>query len=332
MTFDAILAELQSGNYKPVYLLHGEEPFYIDLISDYIEEHALDEGGKAFNQMILYGKDIEVKDILDEARQYPMMAERRVVIVKEAQDLKKIQDLEAYLANPSPTSILVLAHKYKKIRKNTKIAKAIAKTGVFYSSDKIQDYKIGAWIQNHIKQKGYKIDKATADLIAEYLGNDLSKVSNELGKLFLNLKDEKTITADHVQEQIGISKEYNIFEFQKALSQKDVLKIHRIINFFAGDQKNNHISMILGSLYNYFSKVYTAGMYAGSPDGVLMKHLGMGSPYFVKEYRMAAQNFPPQLMPTIFEALKEADKHSKGVEARSNNALKILQEFVFKIM
>ena len=331
MTFDQVFGELKKGEFKPVYLLQGEEAYYIDIISDYIEAHALDEAGKAFNQMVLYGKEIEVKDILDEVRQYPMMAERRVVIVKEAQDLKKINDLEHYVQNPSPTSILVLAHKYKKIRKNTKLAKAAIKSGIFFASDKIPDYKMGAWIQNFIQQKGYTLDSTTANLIAEYLGNDLSKVANEVGKLLLNLGDEKSITADHVQEHIGISKEYNIFEFQKALSQKDMLKIHRIINFFAGDQKNNHISMILGSLYNYFSKVYTAGKYASSPDGVLMKHLGVGSPYFVKEYKMAARQFPPDKMPHIFEALKTADKHSKGVEARSSNALKILQELVFAI-
>lgn len=331
MTFDQILSDLKKGDFKPVYLLQGEEAYFIDIISDYIEAHALDEAGKAFNQMVLYGKDIDVKDILDEVRQYPMMAERRVVIVKEAQDLKKINDLEAYANQPSPTSVLVLAHKYKKIRKNTKLAKAVVKSGVFFSSDKIPEYKMGAWIQNFIRDKGYSLDTNTADLIAEYLGNDLSKVSNEVGKLLLNLGDEKKISADHVQEHIGISKEYNIFEFQKALSQKDMLKIHRIINFFAGDQKNNHISMILGSLYNYFTKVYTAGKYATSPDGVLMKHLGVGSPYFVKEYKMAARQFPPQKMPLIFEALKTADKHSKGVESRSADAQKILQELVFKI-
>lgn len=333
MTFDKLLEELKGGKYRPVYLLHGEEPYYIDIISDYIEEHALDEGGKAFNQMIMYGKDVpDIKSILDEVRQYPMMADKRVVIIKEAQDLSKIGDLENYLAQPSPTSILVLAHKYKKIRKNTKIAKAVEKTGVFFTSDKIPDYKMGAWIQTYIDSKGFKIDKSTAELIAEYLGNDLSKVTNEVGKMMLNLKDVTTINADHVQEHIGISKEYNIFEFQKALSHKETAKIFRILDFFAGDQKNNHITMILGSLYNYFVKVHTAGVYGKAPDNVLMKHLGMGSPYFVKEYRLAASHYPPQRMPEIFEALKKADKHSKGVDARNMDAQSILRDLVFTLL
>lgn len=332
MTFDKIMGELRAGTYRPVYLLQGEEPYYIDKITQYIEHNALDEGGRAFNQMVLYGKDVDVKDILDEARQFPMMSDRRVVILKEAQDLKKINDLEAYCANPSPTTVLVLAHKYKKIRKNTKLAKAAAKAGVLFSSDKVPDYKMGAWIRDLLSAKGYKIDGSTADLVAEYLGNDLSRVNNEMDKLLLNMGSAKTITQDHVQENIGISKEYNIFEFQKALSTKNVEKIHRIINFFAGDQKNNHITMVVGSLYNYFYKVYAAGVYASAPDPVLMKHLGVGSPYFIKEYKQAARNYPPQHMPAIFRALRQADMHSKGIGARNPSAHDVLRDLIAQIV
>lgn len=332
MKHQDVLAELKQGIYHPIYLLQGGEPFFIDIISDYIEAHALDEGGKAFNQIVVYGRDVDIKTILDEARQYPMMSDRRVVIVKEAQDLSKIQDLTAYAQQPSPQTVLVLAHKYKKIKKNTKLAKAIIKAGVLLDADPIRDYKMADWIVQYVKSKGCTISKDTANVLAEYLGTDLSKITNEIGKLILNLDGKKTITTDQVQEQVGISKEYNVFELQKALSQRDITKVHRIINFFAEDQKNNHITMVLSSLYGYFLKVYKAAAYSGQSDGVLMKAIGIGSPYFVKEYRMAARNYPLERMPQIFAALAEADKHSKGVDSRSTNAKKIMQELIFTIM
>lgn len=332
MTYTDVLKELKEGIYHPIYLLHGAEPYFIDIVSDYIEAHALDEGGKAFNQIVVYGKDIDVKAVLDEARQYPMMADRRVVIVKEAQDLPKIQDLLSYAEQPSPQTVLVLAHKYKKIKKNTKLAKAIAKSGVIIDADAIRDYKMADWIVQYVKDQHLSIAKDTANLLAEYLGTDLSKVTNEISKLILNLGDEKTITAGHVQEQVGISKEYNVFELHKALSHRDVLKIHRIINFFAGDQKNNHITMIISSLYGYYVKVFKAAAYQSQNDAALAKLIGLGSPYFVKEYRSAIRHYPMSKLPTIFEALATADKHSKGVDSRSTNAKKIMQELIFTIL
>lgn len=332
MTHTQIIQELHQGIYQPIYLLHGEEAYFIDIVSDYIEAHALDQAGKAFNQMIMYGKEAEVKDILDEARQYPMMADRRVVIIKEAQDLRKIQDLTSYALQPSPSTVLVIAHKYKKVKKTTKLAKAINKSGVILDADKVRDYKMAAWIQSYVTAQQCSIDKVTAELIAEYLGTDLSKVTNEIGKLLLNLGEIRTITKTDVEEQIGISKDYNVFELQKAISQKDVLKIHRIIDFFAGDQKNNHITMVLSSLYGYFTKVHTAAVYSSSSEQVLMQALGMNSPYFVKEYRLAAKNYPAAKMPSIFAALSTADKHSKGVESRSADARKIMQELFFTVL
>ena len=331
MTYKSIISDLKAKKYAPIYLLHGDEPYYIDLITSYIESHVLDEGEKAFNQAVMYGKDIDFKQVVDEARQFPMMSPFRVVIVKEAQDMKTLSKLESYAEKPSPQSIVVLAHKYKKVDKRTKFVKTVAKTGIILESKKIYDNQLPGWISDHCKAKKVNIDFEASQLLADYLGTDLSKVSNELDKLLLNVSG-KHITADDVQEHVGISKEFNVFELQKAIGTKDAEKTFRILQYFSDNEKSHPLPLILGNLYNYFSKLYVTIYNLNAPDTKLQKLIGLPSPYFVREYKSAAKNLGYQKIRSAFLALKKADLESKGVGARNKNAKAILTEFGLSIM
>ena len=324
-TFQNIISELKAKKYAPIYLLHGDEPYYIDMITSFIENNVLSEGEKAFNQAILYGKEIEFKQVVDEARQFPMMAPFRVVIVKEAQDMRTLTKLESYFENPSPQSIVVIAHKHKKVDKRTKFAKNADKNGVVLESKKIYDNQLPGWITDHCKSKKISIEYEASLLLADYLGTDLSKVSNELDKLMLNVKG-KTITVDDIQEYVGISKDFNVFELQKAIGNKDTEKIFRILQYFSENEKSHPLPLILGNLYNYFSKLYITIYNLKTPDQKLQKLIGLPTPYFVKEYKSSAKNLGYQKIRTAFLALHKADLESKGVGARNKNAKAILTE------
>lgn len=210
MKYPDLLKSLRQSDYRPVYFLHGDEPYYIDQVTDYIEQHVLGESERAFNQTILYGRDADHLAVIDAARRYPMMAPRQVIIIKEAQDMKSLKELERYLASPVPTTLLVIAHKHKRFDKRTKFAKALAKHAVVFESKKLYDNKIAGWIANYLKDKGHTVQQGAADLMAEYLGNDLSRIANELDKMLLNVPAGAVIDAKAVEENIGISKDYNV--------------------------------------------------------------------------------------------------------------------------
>lgn len=332
MTVDQISQDLRQGKKQPVYLLHGEEPYYIDQLVQALDQYVLDEAGKAFNQSIVYGKETEVRSIIDEAMQYPMMASHRQIIVKEAQELKKIQDLTAYCSKPAASTVLVIAYKYGKIAKNTKLYKAIDQNGVIFESAKIPDYKMSSWIANYLKDHKLTASPEVSQLIAEYLGNDLAKVTNEVSKLVLNLGEGTNITTSHVEELIGISKEYNVFELTKALSQGERAKALKIAKFLGEDQKNSPIPMVLTTLFNYFQKVHIALVHQRDNDATLMKKLGVYNAFFVKEYRQAIRQFPIEKMTTVFAALKTADQHSKGMGNRHNDPTAILTDLLYQII
>lgn len=332
MTLEQIIADLNNKIFKPVYLLMGDEPYYIDKLCDFMEETILDESEKAFNQHIYYGKDISVLDIDNLARRFPMMANHQVVIIKEAQDVKKIDDLIHYVSKPLKSTILILVFKYKSLSKKKKLYTTINKTGVVFESKKLYDSKIPDWISNYLRKKKYKIDTGSSLLLSESLGNDLTKISNELDKLLLSLSnDEKTITPKLIERNIGISKDFNNFELQKALGQKNVLKANQIINYFGNNQKDNPFILTVISLYSYFTKILMYYFIKNKPDREVASVLRV-NPYFLNDYKIAARNYKSAKLVYIISILREYDLKAKGVNANSIPASELLKEMVFKIL
>jgi len=327
-----IIDEISSGKPKPIYFLMGEEAFYIDKLSDYIENNILTEEEKGFNQMILYGRDVEIEDIIANAKRYPMMSEKQVVIVKEAQDLSRvIEKLSPYAENPQPTTILVICYKYKTLDKRKKLSKLITKNGCLFESKKLYDNQVGGWIVNELKEKGYSIELKANQMLVEFLGNDLSKVINELNKLTLILPVGRTITANDIEENIGISKDFNYFELQKAIGENDVVKANRIVIYFSQNPKSNPLVLTISMLNNYFTKLL---LYHGLKDKGRInasKVLGI-SPYFVNDYEVAAKKYPLRKVARIISFLRDADVKSKGVGASNLPQGDILKELIFKIM
>ncbi len=331
MTFEKILEELKHKKYRPIYLLMGEEPFYIDRICDFIEKNVLSETEKAFNQTILYGKDIEARDVDMAAKRYPMMAPYQVLIIKEAQNLKKIDDLMHYASSPLETTILVLAHKYKSLPKNKKLYKSIEKSGVILESKKLYDNQVPEWINQYVKEKKLRISAVASALLAEYLGTDLSKVANEIDKLALSFPEQTELSPAIIQENIGISKDYNVFELQNALTDKDTLKSFRIVQYFGENQKEHPIFNTLAFLYGFFSKLLIFHFTKDKSDGSLTTALGV-SPFFLKNYRKAASAYNPKKTVEIISFLREYDLKAKGVNNVSAEPGELLTELIFKIL
>jgi DNA polymerase III subunit delta len=331
MTFESLMKDLNAGKYHPLYFLFGEEPYFIDQVSDFIEKNALTEAEKSFNQVILYGKETEFKTIVDEARQFPMMASRRVIIVKEAQEMKTLPELISYIEKPSPSSILVLCHKYKKLDKRTKIAKILDEKAVVFESKKMYDNQVAPWIREFLKSKGLTSETGVPDIIAEYLGADLSKISNELNKMLLNFTTHKTITLIDVKEQIGISKDFDVFELQRVLGEKNFVKAAMIINYFKENPTANPAVMVISSLFTYFNKVMIAKSHASLSDQDLSRQTGV-NPFFLKEYRNAAKNYSMSQLIKIFRVLKTADKNSKGIESRRSDDGAIFKDILIGCM
>ncbi|MAP80726.1 MAG: DNA polymerase III subunit delta [Aequorivita sp.] len=324
-----IINDIKKGHTKPMYFLMGNEPYYIDGISKYIEENVLTDAEKGFNQMVLYGRDISVDDIVSNAKRFPMMAEKQVIIVKEAQDLSRtIENLLAYAQNPQPTTILVLCYKYKTLDKRKKLVKAIAETGVIFESKKLYENQVPDWIKRVLAGKGYTITPKAAQMLVEFLGTDLSKVNNELEKLQLILKPGEQITPQIIEENIGISKDFNNFELQNAIGAKDIKKAFAIIQYFAQNPKNNPLLMTVALLYSFFTKLLK--YHALSNKREAAKVLGV-NPYFVKDYQTAARNYPMKKVSAIIGVLKEIDLKEKGVGAANLSQADLLKELLVKI-
>lgn len=339
MTAAEIIKDLKNRKYKPVYLLHGDEPYFIDQVSDYVEHHLLPEAEKGFNQTVLYGKDTDIMTVLGASKRYPMMADYQVVLVKEAQEMKwgtdsddkkSINPLQAYLENPLPSTILVFCYKYGKFDKRKKTYKAIEKSGLIFESGSLYDSKIPAWVEGYLTEKGYKINQQASLMLAEYLGNDLSKIANELDKLMLNVAAGQEITLKHIHDNIGISKEYNVFELQTALGKKDAFKVNQIINYFEANPKANPIVLVLGNLNNFFSKVLVYHYVKDKSPQNLAREIGV-SPYFVKDYEQAARSYPLGKTVQIISYLREYDVKSKGVESNTDHG-GLMKELMFKIL
>lgn len=328
-----LVADIKKGQIKPIYFLMGEEAYYIDKISDFIEDNLLDEAEKGFNQMVLYGRDVTIDDIVSNAKRYPMMAERQVVIVKEAQDLSRtIEKLASYAENPQPTTVLVVNYKYKKIDKRKALYKAINKNGsVVFESKKLYDNQVPDWIRRVLKGQGYDISPKAAQMLVEFLGTDLSKVNNELDKLKIVLPKGTQITPEHIEENIGISKDFNNFELRKAVGERNIVKAHQIAKYFADNPKDNPMVVTVALLFNFFSQLlHLHGMTDKNPRSVASAL--RVNPYFVNEYLTAARNYPMKKVSAVVALLREFDVKSKGVGANAVPQGDLLRELLVRIM
>ena len=330
LTYKQLISDLEAGKVAPIYLLTGEEDYYIDFICEYIENNILDESVRDFDQQVVYGKDSTMQAIIDSAKQYPMLAPKRLLLVKEAQNLDKWEALIPYLENVQDTTILVFCYKQKKFDKRTKVYKAIEKKGVIFERSKLYDNQLPDWIRDFVKERGFDITPKGAMLIAEALGNDLSKIANEFSKLILNMKT-KLITENDIEEHIGISKDYNIFELQKALGKRDVYKVNQIVGYFAANPKDNPIQKNLPQLYSFFVKLFICNQQADKSQGALASVLGV-SPFFVKDYVEACSSYNLSKLADIIGYLKECDLKSKGVHNGSTTDGELMKELVFKIL
>ncbi|GAL90766.1 DNA polymerase III subunit delta [Jejuia pallidilutea] len=327
-----LVTDIKQKKLKPIYFLMGEEPYYIDKISNFIEDTVLSEEERGFNQMVLYGRDITIDDIVSNAKRYPMMAEYQVVIVKEAQDLSRtIEKLAVYADHPQPTTILVVNYKYKKIDKRKALYKALKNNGVVYESKKLYENQVADWIRRVLSPKGYTITPKAAQMLVEFLGTDLSKINNELEKLQIILPSESQITPEIIEENIGISKDYNNFELRKAIGEKNAVKAYKIVNYFAENPKDNPMVVTVSLLFNFFSQLlHFHGLKDKSPRSVASA-LRI-NPYFVNEYVAAARNYPMRKVSAIVSTLRSFDVKSKGVGANAVPQGDLLKELLVRIL
>lgn len=332
LTDKQIIADLAAGKRSPVYLLMGEESHYIDVVSDWIENNIIDESLRDFDQTVVYGKDTDMGSVISMAKRYPMMSPVHLVLVKEAQDIdtRQWEQLATYLQNPSPQTMLVFCYRHKKLDKRTAAYKAIEKAGVVYETPKVYDSQVPQWIKNDVAVNGFGITDKAAMMIVENLGADLGKVANELSKLYPLLQAGGLITEQLVEQQIGISKDYNVFELQNAIGRRDAVMCNRIVNYFAANPKKNPIQPVLALLYGYFLKIMWYHQLDNKSDAP--KILGC-APMFVKDYAQAAANYSLGKLAACIGYLYDADLRSKGVRNSGNvTDGEILKETVFKII
>ena len=330
LTEKQLIAEIENKQFKSVYLLTGEENYAIDKISDFFENNVVSEDFRDFDQTVLYGRDVTMDAIVGLAKRFPMMSPYQLVLVKEAQDIKNWDLLKLYLDNPQPQTVLVFCYRHKKMDKRTQVYKAINTKGVVFEKAKLYDSQVPGWIMDYVNENGYSISQKGACIIAEAIGADLSKIVNELSKVFISIPKGAEITDDAIEQNIGISKDYNVFELQNAIGRKDVLKCNKIINHFAANPKENPIQMVLTNLYGYFMKIMIYHQVDDKRNAASV--LGV-NPYFLKDYQMAAGNYSLPKLATIIRFLKDADLKSKGIcNSGTISDGEIMKELMFKIL
>jgi len=334
---DQILADLKNGNYAPIYFLHGEEPFFIDQISNYIEKNALDDGEKGFNQQVLYGKDIKLNQVVSAARSFPMMGSRQVIIVKEAQNLGEFTEsnfdfslLENYLQSPQASTVLVFCYKHKKLDKRKKIFKSLQQHTILLESNKIYENKIPDWITQYVKSKNHSINRQALMLLTEYIGNNLERLSNEIDKVLVNFTKPSEITESLIQEYVGINKDYNIFELQSAIIKGNALKANRILNYFASDPKNHPAVVNIGFLHSFFSKVLLIHHSPDKSERGVAAAAGV-NPFFAKDYIAASNRYNLNKTIQNLAHIYQADLMFKGVTANIADA-QLMKELIYKLM
>lgn len=333
--FDVLVKKLKNKDFLPVYFFHGEESYYIDALTQIFEQEIIPEEERSFGQTVVYGRDTSLGEIMALAQQMPMFGELNLIVVKEAQDLKfeenETKALEQYLENPLPSTLLVFAYKHKKIDARKKFAKALQKNGMLFYSEPVKEYQLPKWITEQIQQMGFKPAPNIANLLAEYLGNDLSRIANELNKLKIILRPGEVLDDSVVETHIGISKEFNVFELQKALGMKDHANAMRIAYFIAQNPKSNALPMMMGSLYNYFSNIIIYQTMKGQPSNAIAETMGV-NPYFLNDFAQAATFYPLKFATRVISILREIDLKSKGLGANGVEEGELLIELVYKIL
>ena len=333
ITCDDILKELRAKQYRPVYYLMGEEPYYIDLIADYITDNILTETEKEFNLTVVYGADVDIATVINAAKRYPMMSEHQVVVVKEAQNIRNMEELSYYLQKPLLSTILVICHKHGVLDRRKKLAAEIEKTGVLFESKKVKDAQLPAFITSYMKRKGIDVEPKAAAMLADFVGADLSRLTGELEKLIITLpKGHTRVTPEQIEKNIGISKDYNNFELRSALVEKDVLKASKIIKYFEENPKTNPIQMTLSLLFGFFSNLMLAYYAPEKSEQGIANMLGLRTPWQAKDYLAAMRRYNGVKTMQIIGEIRYADAKSKGVGNPSLSDGDILRELVFKIL
>lgn len=329
--FYNILKDIRNKVLHPVYFLMGEETFYIDVIADYLEDRILSDEEKEFNLSILYGKDTDIPTILSVAKRYPMMSSHNIVIIKEAQHIKSIEGILPYIRKPLESTILVICYKYKRLDKRTVLYKEIKKMGVVFEGKKLYDNQVPEWIASYVSKHGYRIGPRAVQMLADHLGADLGMIVNEVKKLFINLQKGKEITTAVIEENIGISKDFNVFEFQNALARKNGPKAYQIANYFANNPKSNPFVLTTGVLYQFFSKIVIYHGLSDKSRNSVASALSV-NPFFVKDYELAAKNYPAAKATHCISLLRKYDMKSKGLANESTDQGELLKELTYKLL
>jgi DNA polymerase-3 subunit delta len=331
MTSDKILSEWKKKSFKPVYLFEGEESYFIDLLTAYAESKILTEAEASFNLTVFYGKDANWVDIINAARRYPMFADRQVVIIKEAQQMRDLEKLAQYVEKPLASTLFIISHKEKKLDGRTSLAKLIKDKGEIVSTKKLYENQLPDWTSELVQSKGHTISPRALALLIDHIGNDLSRIENEVDKILVNLSDRKDISEDDVEKYVGISKEYNSFELQNALARKNLGKAIQIINYFESNPKAAPIQLILPTLYNLFSKTYMIFGQNANDDKQVATNIGV-SPFFVKDYLATAKNYGFNGTENALLLLHHYNLRSVGVNDMGTSDASLLKEMVVKIM
>ncbi|GMT44346.1 MAG: DNA polymerase III subunit delta [bacterium] len=333
MNASQIFDALKNKIFSPVYFFYGEEPFYIDELTSYIEKNALDEASREFNQSIVYGLDVSARNVIDLSRRFPMMSNYQVVIVKEAQNIQDFEKLIDYFEKPSETTILIINYKYRKLDKRKMFYKRLNKSKkvVLFESSRVYDNNIPGWILERVHVLGHTINSKSISMLAEFLGNDLGRINNELNKLTINLKPGEAITEDLIEQNIGISKDFNVFEFTKALGKRDIFHALRIIQYFEANPRQNPLQMVNVLLYTFFIKALLYHQLKNENKNTIAAKLGI-SPFFVDDYRMAAQNYGPSKIKEIISGIRQLDLKSKGFGATDAGSYGPLKEWAFRVV
>ncbi len=332
MTFEQIIAGIKARQFKPIYLLMGDEPYYIDQLTELLANSVLPEDERDFNQTVLYGMETNVASVITLARSFPMMSEYQLVIIKEAQNLSKIEELEIYAKNPLYTTILVLNYKNGTLDKRKKLHAEIDKHGVVFESKKIPEYKIPAFISSYIQSKNLSIDQKSAQMLSDYLGNDLNKLTNEIAKLLIAIPTgQRLITAELIEQNIGISKDFNNFELLKAIIEKNTFKVNQIGDYFEKNPKNNPLIVTLVVLFNFFSNLMICYWAKNKTEQGIATELGFKNPYQAKDYVTALRNYNAFKCMEILSLLRTYDAKCKGVDNVSTPDGELLKELLYKI-
>ena len=333
ITCDDIIKELKAGQYRPVYYLMGEEPYYIDLLSDYITDNILNETEKEFNLTVMYGADVDVATIINAAKRYPMMSEHQVVVVKEAQNIRNMEELSYYLQKPLLSTILVICHKHGTLDRKKKLAAEIEKSGILFESKKVRDAQLPTFIMSYMKRKGVDMDSKATSMLADFVGTDLSRLTGELEKLIITLpKSQTRVTPEQIERNIGISKDYNNFELRSAIVEKDILKANKIIKYFEENPKTNPIQMTLSLLFGFFSNLMLAYYAPEKTEQGIASFIGLKTPWQSREYLNAMRRYNGVKTMQIIGEIRYTDAKSKGVGNSSLNDSDLLRELIFKIL